>query len=152
MIRLIAGALLAAGAAGFILSQFQGTAELAVWEILLLLVVFVQYRRIPDRGDPLSEPLFRLPKHEARRLPRAIASTELAVIDATTGYVTPDRRLLPMLNRIAGHRLGRHGMTLASVEAASKFSPPGWALLNTEGAASADLDDLDALVSDLEKL
>lgn len=152
MTRLILGAVLAAVAAGLILAQFQGTTELAIWEILLLVVVFLQYRRIPDRGDPLSEPLFTLPKYEPVRLPRELASVELSVIDATTGYVNPDRRVRPMLRRIAEHRLRRHGLDLESSEAAERFGPGGWKMLNAEGDGALDLHELEALVSDLEKL
>lgn len=152
MTRLVIGAVLAALAAGLILAQFQGTAELAIWEILLLVVVFLQYRRIPDRGDPLSEPLFTLPKYDPPRLPRELASMELSVIDATTGYVIPDRRLLPILRRIAEHRLNRHGLHLGSKDAANNFEPAAWKMLNTDGEPSVDLGDLEALISDLERL
>lgn len=152
MTRLILGAVLAAGAAGLILAQFQGTTELAIWEILLLVLVFLQYRRIPDRGDPLSDPLFTLPTYNPPRLPRELASVELSVIDATTGYVNPDRRLRPMLRRLAEHRLGQHGLDLESKEAAERFGPGGWTILNTDGEPSIELNDLEALVSDLEKL
>lgn len=152
MIRLLVGAGLAAGAAAFILFQLQGTAELALWEILLLLLVFVQYRDIPDREDPFGEPLFRIRRYEPLRLPRGVASVELAVVDATTGYLTPDHRLRPALQRIAEHRLGRQGLGLDSAEAVELIGEKEWRILMNSGDESVNLRDLESLVSELEKL
>lgn len=152
MIRLLVGATLAAGAAALILYQFQGTTELALWEILLVFLVFFQYRAIPDRGDPLSEPLYRLPEYNPTRLPRTLASMELAVIDATTGYVVPDRRLRPTLQRIASHRLGRHGITLESSSARTVLGPDEWKTLMDSGDESVSNEGLEALMKKLESL
>ncbi|HEY5890568.1 MAG TPA: hypothetical protein VIW94_07700 [Acidimicrobiia bacterium] len=152
MIRLLLVAALAAGAAALILYQFQGTTELALWEILLVVLVFFQYRAIPERGDPLSEPLYRLPENNPARLPRTLASMELAVIDATTGYVAPDRRLRPTLQRIASHRLGRHGMTLESVRAKALLGDDAWKVLTASGDESVSSESLEALVQKLESL
>lgn len=152
MIRLVVWAALAAGAAAFILYQFQGIAELAFWEILLLILVFLHYRTIPERGDPLSGPLFRLPEYSPMRLPRTLASTELSVIDATTGYVSPDRRLRPMLQRIASHRLGKHGIALESPGAEQLLGAEPWRTLMETGDYALTRDDVEALVQNLESL
>lgn len=152
MIRLVTWAALAAGAAALVLYQFQGTAELAFWEILLLVVVFLQYRTIPERGDPLSEPLFRLPEYDPVRLPRTLASMELSVIDATTGYVSPDRRLRPMLQRIASHRLGKHGIALESPRAEQMLGVDPWRTLMETGENALTSDDVESLVQNLESL
>jgi hypothetical protein len=152
MIRLVAWAALAAGAAALILYQFQGTTELAFWEILLLVVVFLQYRTIPQRGDPLSEPLYRLPEYNPVRLPRTLASMELAVIDATTGYVSPDRRLRPALQRIASHRLGKHGIALDSSRAKETLGNEQWSTLMDTGDAALTTEEVEALVQNLESL
>jgi len=152
VIRLIVGATLAAGAAALILYQFQGTTELAFWEILLLVLVYLQYRAIPDRGDPLSKPLFRLPEYDPPRLPRTLASMELSVIDATTGYVLPDRRLRPLLQRIASHRLGKHGVLVESPRAKLLIGAEEWETLQGSGDESVAMERLDALVTRLEAL
>lgn len=152
MIRLLVGAILAAGVAALILDQFQGITELAFWEMLLLLLVFFQYRTIPERGDPMSEPLFRLPEHNPPRLPRAPASIELSVIDATSGYVTPDRRIRPTLQRIASHRLGKHGMTIDSPKGKALLGSDEWETLTRSGDDFISNERLEALVQRLESL
>lgn len=152
MMRLILGAALAAGAAALILLQMQGTAELALWEVLLLVLVVLQYRGIPNRGDPLGEPLFRLPKYEPKRLPRDVAATELAVIDATSGYLSPERRLKPVLRRVTEHRLGRRGLTMQSPGAAAALGQENWNTLMSEDDGPIDLAELESLVERLEHL
>ncbi len=152
MIRIVLWALVAAAAAGFILLQMQGTAELAFWEILLVVLVALQYRVIPDKEDPLERPLFSISVAEPRRLPRDVASMELAVVDATTGYLGPDRRLRPALQRIAEHRLARRGANLNSKEAFEILGESEWTTLMSKGEDSMIAEDLEALVSRLEKL
>ncbi|REK23155.1 MAG: hypothetical protein DWQ40_02435 [Actinobacteria bacterium] len=152
MIRVVAAAMLAAAAAALILVQMQGTAELAFWEILLLLLVILQYRSIPDRGDPLEVPLFRLPSYEPDRLPRAIATSELAVVDAATGYLSPNRRLRPALMRIADHRLGRLGVEARSAAAVEALGEAEWNLLFHESDQPVAVEELESLVRRLERL
>lgn len=152
MIRILLWAAVAAGAAGLILVQMQGTAELALWEVLLVLLVILQYRVIPDRDDPLEKPLFTLTIAEQRRLPREVAGMELAVIDATSGYLGPDRRLRPSLQRIAEHRLARLGADLDSKMAFEILGEVEWATLMSKGEDALSPDDLEALVSRLEEL
>lgn len=152
MIRLLISATVAAALAGLILYQMRGSAELAFWEVLLLVLVVLQYREIPDRGDPLEVPLFRLSAAEPGRLPRAVAAAELAVVDATTGYVSPDRRLLPALRRIAQHRLARRGIEEGSPEATELIGEDTWNLLAGRGSGALSVDDITLLVDELEKL
>lgn len=152
MIRLVASASLAAGAAALVLYQFQGTTELAFWEVLILVLVFLQYRSIPERGDPLSTPLFRLPDQESVRLPRTLASLELAVIDSTTGYVSPNRRIRPIVDRIARHRLGHRGLDLDSPQAKATLGEAQWLTLMNTSDDALTTSDLEALVTEIEKL
>lgn len=152
MIRILAWALVAAVAAGTILTQLQGTAELAFWEVLLVALVVLQYRGIPDRNDPLERPLFSLSVPEPRRLPRDVASMELAVIDATSGYLGPDRRLRPALIRVAQHRLARLGHDLDSEAAFELLGEEQWTTLMSKGEESMSAKDLQALVSRLEEI
>lgn len=152
MIRILIWAALAAGAAGLILVQMRGTAELALWEVLLVLLVVLHYRVIPDRDDPFEKPLFTLAVAEPRRLPREVAGMELAVIDATSGYLGPDRRLRPSLQRIAEHRLARFGAELDSRSALDILGDVEWETLMSKGEDALSPDDLEALVSRLEEL
>lgn len=152
MIRLVAGAAIAAAVAAFILSQMQGATELALWEGLLVLLVGLQYRGIPNRGDPLEVPLFTAPAPDVSRLPRAIATSELMVIDATSGYLSPDRRLRPSLKRIAEHRLDRHGLGIESAGAVDLLGEREWNTLMRTGDEAVPVEDLELLVAGLEKL
>jgi hypothetical protein len=152
VIRLVVGAAVAAGVAAFILSQMQGATELALWEALLVLLVGLQYRGIPNRGDPLEVPLFTAPAPDLSRLPRAIATSELMVIDATSGYLSPDRRLRPGLKRIAEHRLERHGLTVESAGAVELLGEREWDTLMGTGDEAVPVEDLELLVAGLEKL
>ncbi len=152
MIRILVWAVLAAAAAGAILVQLDGTAELAVWEILLVGLVVLQYRVIPDREDPFEKPLFSLKVDEPRRLPRDVASTELAVVDATTGYLDPNRRLRPSLKRIAEHRLSRRGVALDSTMAVEALGEEQWKTLMETGTHPVTSAQVEALVQRLEDL
>ena len=151
MIRLVAGAVAAAVVAAFILIQM-GATRLALWEGLLVLLVALQYRGIPNRGDPLEVPLFTVPGPDVSRLPRAIATSELMVIDATSGYLSPDRRLRPALTRIAEHRLERHGLRIESSGAAELIGEREWNTLMGAGDEAVPVEDLELLVAGLEKL
>lgn len=152
MIRLLLWASLAAGAAAIILVQAKGTAEIAFWEVLLLLLLVLQYRRIPGASDPTEPPLFRLPAYDPPRLPRSVATSELAVIDATTGYLSPNRRLRPMLQRIAGHRLERSGYDLSSPRVVEFLGLENWETLMAESDQPVSIEGLDALVKRLEEM
>lgn len=152
MIRLVFWAMVAAAAAALILFQLRGAAELALWEGLILLLVALQYRGIPSRGDPLEVPLFGLPRPDTQRLPRSIASSELMVIDATNGHLSPDRRLRPALRMIAEHRLDRRGVRLDSPQALELLGQQQWDTLMLGGDDAVNVERLDSLVTGLEKL
>lgn len=152
MIRLVVGAAVAAAIAAFILLQMQGATELALWEGLLVLLVALQYRGIPNRGDPLEVPLFTAPAPDLSRLPRAIAASELMVIDATSGYLSPERRLRPALRRIAEHRLDRHGLGMESPGAVELLGEREWNTLMATGDEAVPVDELELLVAGLERL
>lgn len=152
MIRLVVGAGAAAAVAALILIQMQGAAEVALWEGLLLLLVGLQYRGIPNRGDPLEVPLFTVPVPDFSRLPRAIATSELMVVDATSGYLSPDRRLRPALKRIAQHRFDRHGLEIESAEAVELLGEREWNTLMGTGDEAMPAEELELLLSGLEKL
>jgi hypothetical protein len=152
MIRLVIGAAAAAAVAAFILIQMEGATELALWEALLVLLVGLQYRGIPSRGDPLESPLFKVPGPDLSRLPRAIATSELMVVDATSGYLSPDRRLRPGLKRIAEHRLDRHGVRIDSIQAVELLGEREWNTLMGTGDDAVPVEDLELLVAGLEKL
>jgi hypothetical protein len=152
VIRLVLWALFAAGLAALILFQFRGAAELALWEGLVLLLVALHYRGIPNRGDPLEVPLFALPTPDLQQLPRSIASTELMVIDATSGHLSPERRLRPALRRIAEHRLDLRGVRLDSTEAADLLGRKQWDTLMLSGDEAVKAEELDSLVAGLERL
>jgi hypothetical protein len=152
VIRLVLWALVAAGAAAMILIQLRGAPELALWEGLILFLVALQYRGIPNRGDPLEVPLFAFPTPDLQRLPRAIASTELMVMDATSGHLSPERRLRPALRRIAEHRLDLRGIRLDSPEAAELLGQHPWDTLMANGDEATKAEELDLLVTRLETL
>jgi hypothetical protein len=152
VIRLVVWAMVAAAAAALILFQLRGAAELALWEGLILLLVAIQYRGIPNRGDPLEVPLFALPTPDPQRLPRSIASLELMVIDATSGHLSPDRRLRPALRRIAEHRLDLRGVRLDSPQAVELLGRQQWDTLMVGGDEAMKAEELGSLVTGLERL
>jgi hypothetical protein len=152
VIRLVLWAMVAAAAAAVILFQMRGAAELALWEGLILLLVALQYRGIPNRGDPLEVPLFSLPAPDLQQLPRSVASSELMVIDATSGHLSPERRLRPALRRIAEHRLDLRGVRLDSPQAAELLGQQQWDSLMVGGDEAVTAEELDSLVSGLERL
>jgi hypothetical protein len=77
---------------------------------------------------------------------------ELAVIDATSGYLPPDRRLRPLLQRIARHRLAARGIEFDSAAGRDRLGAESWNLLNREGDDSVDSTELLALVDTLEDM
>lgn len=117
MTGLIARAVLVAAVAALALSQLDGGEELLAWELVLLGIVIWELRRLPGRHPADDPPLFDLQSEEPRRLPRAVSSIELGVIDAVSGHLSPERRLQPTLRRIAGYRLRRLGVDFDTPDA-----------------------------------
>jgi hypothetical protein len=152
MIRLLLSALVAGVLASTLLVQLSQTRELLAWELLLLALLVWLLRELPGRGDTFSRSLFDLDPADHTRLPRVVSTTELAVVDAVSGYVSPDRRLRPMLNRMASHRLARHGLTMDSPESVAKIGESNWLWLTSSSDAQLELDELERIVARLEDL
>jgi hypothetical protein len=74
------------------------------------------------------------------------------VVDATSGYLSPDRRLRPGLKRIAEHRLDRHGVRIDSTQAVELLGEREWNTLMGTGDDPVPVEDLELLVAGLEKL
>lgn len=152
MTRLLAQAALVAIAAAAALAQLDNTQELLVWELLLVGVVIWQIRGLPVAPAVDDPPLFDLTPSEPRRLPRAVASTELSVIDAISGHLGPERRLQPTLERIAVHRLRRQGIEFASPRAAEALGEEEWSWLATPAREAPSPEMLETLVARLEAM
>lgn len=152
MSRLLARAVVVSVVAAIALTQLDNEQELLAWEILLLGIVIWEMRGIPGGRFGDDPPLFDLSPVEPRRLPRAISSSELSVIDAISGYLGPDRRLQPALLRIAMHRLHRQGMELDSPAAALALGESEWSWLASPTSEAPSADMLDRVVSSLERL
>ncbi|HSJ85315.1 MAG TPA: hypothetical protein VLA91_16055 [Acidimicrobiia bacterium] len=150
MSRLLAQAVLVATATGAALTQLDSTQELLVWELLLVGVVIWQIRGLPGVLAPADPPLFDLTPREPRRLPRAVASMELSVIDAISGHLGPERRLQPSLERIATHRLQRQGIDFSSPKAVAALGDEEWSWLATPKREPPSPELLETIVARLE--
>jgi hypothetical protein len=72
-------------------------------------------------------------------------------VDAVSGNLGRDQRVRPVLERIAVHRLHRHGLELDSAKAMAVLGEQQWRwLTGKEGALRPG--ELDQLVSALERL
>jgi hypothetical protein len=152
MSRLLAQAALVAIAAAAALTQLDDTPELLVWELLLVGVVVWQIRGLPGMLDADDPPLFDLTPSEPRRLPRAVASMELSVIDAISGHLGPERRLQPTLERIAVHRLQRQGIGFATPRAAEALGEEEWSWLANAAKEPPPPEMLESIVARLEAM
>lgn len=152
MSRLLAQSALVAMAAAAALTQLENTPELLVWELLLIGVVIWQIRGLPGMLVADDPPLFDLTPTEPRRLPRAVASMELTVIDAVSGHLGPERTLQPTLERIAVHRLARQGIDLGSARAAAVLGEEEWSWLATPGREPPSPEMLESIVARLEAM
>lgn len=152
MSRLLMRAVLVATVTALALSQFQREPELLVWEALLLIVVIMEMRAIPTAPPTETALLFHISEKKAARLPKGVASTELMVVDATGGYLSPERRLQPVLTRIAAHRLERRGISSTASEASAALGEGEWAWLVTPATEPVDPGLLERVVAGLEEL
>lgn len=152
MIRLIVQALLAGVAAAFLLLQLSQTQELLAWELLLLALLVWQLREIPGRTDVFVPPLFDFDPPDKARLPRTVSATELATVDALSGYMSPERRLRPMLTGIANHRLRRRGIPLDSSAAVEQIGEESWRWLASASDEAPESKELERLITRLENL
>ncbi|HSK06177.1 MAG TPA: hypothetical protein VK990_01570, partial [Acidimicrobiia bacterium] len=149
MTGLLARAVLVAGVAALVLSQLDGGVELLVWELVLVGIVIWELRRLPGRHPADDPPLFDLEPDEPRRLPRAVSSIELGVIDAVSGHLSPERRLQPTLRRIASHRLGRLGIGFDTSDAVGLLGEEEWSWLADPGEESPAPETIEKIVSRL---
>ena len=152
MIRLVVRALAAGVVAAVLLVQLSQTTELLAWELLLLALLVWQVREIPGRTNVFASPLFDFDPPDKPRLPRAVSATELATVDAVTGYLSPERRLRPILRRLARHRLARHGVDLDSPSAVARIGEENWQWLMATSDEVPEVQDLDKLIASLEEL
>lgn len=150
MTGLLTRAVLVAAVAALALSQLDGGEELLVWELVLLGIVIWELRRLPGRQPADDPPLFDLQPEEPRRLPRAVSSIELGVIDAVSGHLSPDRRLQPTLRRIAAHRLRRLGVDFDTPSAVGLLGEVEWSWLADPGEEPPSSETLETIVSKLE--
>jgi hypothetical protein len=152
MSRLVIRAVLIAALAGVALVQLRSESELIAWELLLLLVVVLEIRQMPTSAEIHDPPLFGNTAAEPVRLPRAVATAELTVLDAVSGHVGPDRRLQPMLRRIAVGRLGAIGVAFDSPAAIQRLGATQREWLEGAGTEPPDPEMLERLVSAVEAL
>jgi len=151
--RIVIRAVLAGALAAVLLVELQQSSKLLAWEILLLVLLIWQMRDVPGLVDDRAHPLFESSRDRERsRLPRAVSAAELAVSDSLAGHMSPERRLRPVLRRLAEHRLGRHGILLDSPGAADRLGEPGWLWLMSGSEEPPDRAVLEQLVGRMEQL
>lgn len=151
MIRILVTALLAAGLAAGLLLQLERGQELWMWEILLVLIVVWLARAVPTGSTGTDRRLFEARSTSPTRLPRSLSEAERATAEAVAGNPGREQRLRPVLERIATHRLRRHGLSLESPEAMASLGEEPWRwVTGREGALRRG--ELDQLVSELERL
>jgi len=151
MIRILATALLAAGLAAGLLLQLERGQKLWMWEILLVGTVVWLAREVPAGSTGTEKRLFEGRPISPTRLPRSLSEAERATVEALAGNLGRDQRLRPVLERIAVHRLQRHGLSLESSQAMASLGEEQWRWL-TGREAVLRRGDLDQLVSELERL
>jgi len=152
MTRLLIRAAVVAAVAAVGLTQLRGEQQLLVWEMVLLGVLIWETKRLPTGAVLEDPPLFDFSATETARLPREVSTVELMVIDALSGHLGPDRRLQPMLRRIASHRLEKRGVALDSAAAADVLGEEVWLWLSTPAAAAPAVGELESVVSKMEEL
>jgi hypothetical protein len=141
-----------AALASLLLVQMQGAPLLWAWEILLIALVLWQARELPGGDLRPGIPLFPARPPEASRLPRSVISAEVATSDALSGHTGRGRRLRPILARIAGHRLDRHGLDLETPGALKALDESEWRWLTGRDDQPLRPGGMEKLVSRLEEL
>ncbi len=151
MTRLLIRAVIVSILTGLILTRLATDQQLVFWELVLLVVLFWQMRELPRTGIRRGPALFAFGSSEPPRLPRAVVGQELAVLDAVSGHLAPERRLQPSLRRIAAHRLDKVGVDIATEEARSRLGPETWDWLMAPSPGPPDIDELDQVVASIEE-
>lgn len=151
MTRILATALLAAALAAGLLLLLERGQELWMWEILLVAIVVWLARAVPIWSGGPDRRLFAGRSTTPIRLPRSLSEMERGTAEALAGNPNREQRLRPVLERIAAHRLGRHGLSLESSEAMASLGEEPWRWL-TGREGTLRRGELDQLVSQLERL
>jgi hypothetical protein len=152
MTRLLARAILVSATTALVLLQVDSDRQLVFWELVLITVLVWQMRELP-RGEGEKGPsLFDLTRAETPRIPRAVVGHELAVLDALSGHMAPERRLQPALRRIAAHRLERVGVDLRGEEARRRLGHESWVWLTGTSPSPPDTVSLGTMLSRIEEL
>ena len=151
MSRILASALLVAAVAAVLLLQLERGQELWMWEVLLVVVVVWMARELPGGGAETEPRLLQTKSTNPTRLPRSVSAAEMATVDALAGNVGREQRIRPMIERIAIHRLHRHGLEIESSQAMTALGEGPWRWL-TGREESLGHGELEQLVSELERL
>ncbi|MGH8913910.1 MAG: hypothetical protein ACRDZM_05260 [Acidimicrobiia bacterium] len=152
MIRILVRAGLTAAIAALALIQLQGGQRLLIWELVLIGTVVLEMRAMPRVELSQDGSLFDFSKREPVFLPRVVSAAELTVVDALSGHLGPDRRLQPMLRRIAAHRLQGKGIDLETGAGADALGEREWSWLTHPTGAAPDTGMLESVVASLEDL
>lgn len=151
MTRILLAALLVGALTATLLTQLDRGPELWAWEVLLVVTVVWLARQLPDGGAGSERRLFEVKSVSPPRLPRSVSAAEMTTVDALAGTLGRDQRIRPVLERIAVHRLQRHGHDIESSEAMASLGKEQWRwLTGREGALRPG--ELEHLVSELERL
>ncbi len=151
MSRVVVTAFLAAMVSALLLLQLQRGQELWMWELLIVFVVVWLARGLPVDSAGVEQRLFQKSVTNPTRLPRSVSFTEMAAVDALAGSQAREQRIRPMIELIATHRLGRHGLALESAPAMTLLGEEQWRWL-TGREESLRPGELEELVSELEQL
>jgi len=151
MSRIVAMALLVAAVAAVLLLQLERGQELWMWEVLLAVVVVWLARGIPAGESGTEARLFTPKAINPTRLPRSVSAAEMSAVDALAGNLGRDQRIRPVLERIAGHRMQRHGLDLDSPAAMNALGEGQWRWL-TGREGSLRPGELEQIVTRLERL
>jgi hypothetical protein len=122
-----------------------------MWEILIVVVVVWLARSLPGGGVGNEGRLFQRTVANPIRLPRSVSTAEMAAVDALVSSLGREQRIRPTIERIATHRLQRHGLEVESAQAMNLLGEDRWRWL-TGRSESLRPGELEHLVSDLERL
>ena len=118
----------------------------------MIFLVIWQVRELPTGHTRPGIPLFPARDPLAVRLPRSVVAAEVATSDALSGHTGRGRRLRPMLQRIASHRLSRRGVVLDSPQALGFLDDRTWRWLTGREDRPPKAVEMSALVSALEEM
>jgi hypothetical protein len=147
----MATASLAAVTAAILLVQLERGQELWMWELLIVFVVVWLARGLPGGGVGNERRLFETTVTNPIRLPRSVSTAEMAAVDALAGSLGRDQRIRPIIERIAAHRLQRHGLEVESAQAMALLGEAEWRWLTGREEALRP-GELEHLVAGLERL